>query len=145
MNNPRPTGVTLLGFLGALGALIALFTAQRDMGDFDTARWIDANPLQAKIEQLYSYLDAGINLLACYFMLQAKNWARWLYLGWNAARVVAAIGLAIWLPGQETAAFLRFDLGLSVSFIILLIAPFLLFRAAGKEYFANSGKPWWRE
>ena len=145
MNNPRPSGVTLVGFLGAVGALVALFTAQRDFSDFNSIRWIEANPAQARAEQFYCYLDAGINLFACYFMLQGRNWSRWLYLAWNGSRLFLAVALSLSASAQESIAFLRFNIGMIATLIILIIAPFLLFRAAGQEYFLNAQRPWWRE
>lgn len=146
MNNPRPSGVTLIGFLGALGSLIALFTAQPDFADFDSMRRVETNPWNPKTEQLYCYLDAGINLFACYFILQAKNWARWLFLAWNGTRLLVALSLPLWKSAAEgPVGFLCFSPGMIITVVVLTISPFLLFRAAGQEYFMNGHKPWWRE
>ena len=51
MSNPRPAGVTLICVLAVLGALVDLVSAQRDLSDFKSARWMDAHPRQAQIEQ----------------------------------------------------------------------------------------------
>jgi hypothetical protein len=78
-------------------------------------------------------------------MLQAHNWARWLYLGWNVARYGAGFAL-IYLPGlQEDLGFLRLTSAIIPGAVFFLIALILLFRADAREYFANGRKPWWRE
>ena len=127
--------------LAVLGAMLDLVFAQRNVGDFETAQWVYAHERQAKFEQLFSYVHAGLMLLASYFMLQAHNWARWLYIGWNAARFAAG-GALIFLPGlQEDLGFLRLNTGVIVSAVLYGIALVLLFRADAREYFANGGEP----
>ena len=145
MNNPRPGGVTLICALAVVGALLDLVLAQRNVGDFETARWVEAHPRQAQFEQLFSYLSAGLTLLSCYFMLQAHSWARWLYLGWSTLRFGVAIVL-LFLPGaHEDLGFLRLRPGMIPSAAFFLLALWLLCRADAKEYFANGRRPWWRE
>ena len=145
MSNPRPGGVTLVCVLAVLGALLDLILAQKNLGDFETARWVDEHPQQARFEQLYSYFGAGLTLLASYFMLQAHNWARWLYLGWNTARLGLAVALLFLPAGQGNLAFLRFHTGMIPSAAFFILALWLLCRADAREYFANGRKPWWRE
>ena len=83
-----------------------------------------------------------MTLLACYFMLQARGWARWLYLIWNILRLGAGLAL-VFLPIE--LAFLRFRTGMIPGAAFFLVALWLLCRADAREYFANGQKPWWRE
>jgi hypothetical protein len=145
MSNPRPGGVTLICILSVLGALFDLVMAQRNVGDFETSRWVDAHPRQAQFEQFYHYIDAGVTLLACYFMMQAHSWARWLYLGWNLARFGTAIALMFVPKLQEDLGFLELNFSMIRSAIIFLFALWLLWRADAREYFANARNPHWRE
>lgn len=145
MNSPRPGGVTLVCVLAGVGAILGLVLAHRNLGDYETARWVEAHPVEARIEQLYYYLDAGITLLACYFMLQARGWARWLYLGWNLARFSAAIAITSIPALEERFGFLRWSGAMMVSAGLFVLALFLLSRAETREYFATGGKVVWRE
>ena len=145
MNNRRPGGVTLICVLAVLGALLDLVFAQRNVGDFDTSQWVDAHPRQAQFEQFYQYINAGLTLLAGYFMMQAHSWARWLYVGWNALRFAAAVAL-IFLPTlQEDLGFLQLRASTIPSAAFFLLALWLLFRADAREYFANVRRTEWRE
>ena len=141
----RPTGITLICTLAAVGALIELVTAQQNLGDFETARWVETHHREAQFDQLFHYLHAGVTLLASFFMLQAKNWARWLYLIWNFLRVAAAIALIFVPPLGSSLCSLRFQPGLIPGAVFFALALWLLCRAEAREYFARGGRAFWRE
>jgi hypothetical protein len=145
MNNPRPGGVTLICVLAVLGALIELVVSHRNLGDFETAQWVYTHGRQAQFEQFYQYIDAGLTLLSCYFMLHAHSWARWLYFGWNIARFGVAIALTFFPAALEDFGFLRLQTSMIPSAAFFLLSLWLLCSADAREYFANGRKPWWRE
>jgi hypothetical protein len=145
MTDRRPSGITLVCVLSVLSALLDLVLAQRDLGDFDTARWVDAHPRQAEFEQFYHYVDAGLTILACYFMMKAHTWARWLYLAWNAIRFGTAMALPFLVRLQEDLGFLRPNFSLIRSVAIFVLALWLLWRAEANEFFISARRPRWRE
>lgn len=145
MSSARPTGVTVICALAAAEALFTLVTAQQNVGDYETSRLVEANPRQAQFQQIYSYVHAGLTLLAAYFMLQARNWARWLYLSWSALRLALAITLIFLPDALKSAAFLRFEPGMIPGALFFLLALVVLCRGAARDYFAHNGEPWWRE
>ena len=145
MKDPRPSGVALVCVLAVLNALLDLVLATRNLSDFDTARWVDAHPRQAQFEQFYHYVDAGLTILACVFMMKGHSWARWLFLGWNAIRFGTALALP-WLPTlREDLGFLQPNFSLIRSAVIFVLALWFLWRAEATEFFMNARRPSWRE
>ena len=141
MSTRRPTGITIVCVLAVIGALFDMVTAQPDLGDFDEAQWAEKYPVQAQVRQFYYYLHAGVTLLACYFMLKAHNWARWLYLAWNTARVVTAFALPTLPNLQQHVGFLAFNGKMIAGMIFFIVALWLLCRAEARDYFAPSREP----
>lgn len=145
MTNHRPTSVTIVCTLAAIGGLIDLVLAQRNLGDYETAQWVEAHPRQAQFEQFYLYVHAGITLLASYFMLQGHNWARWVYFTWNAVRIAAAGALQFLPEHRESWGFLTFRYAMIPGALFFLIAVWLLSRAEARDYFAFGRKQPWRD
>jgi hypothetical protein len=145
MREPRPGGITLICVLLVLGALVDLILAQRNVGDFETARWVEAHQRQAQFEQFYHYVDAGLTILACYFMMQGHAWGRWLYLVWNAIRFGTAMSLPFLAGLREDLGFLELNFSLIRAAVFFVFALWLLWRADAREFFLNARQPKWRE
>jgi hypothetical protein len=139
MHDARPGGITLVCSLVVTGAIIDLLSAQHVFADYDTTQWLQLNPQAARIEEFFSYLHAGVSLLCAYFMLQAKNWARTLYVTWNGLKILAA-GLLLAVSHLPLEAkFLQFQVSMIPGMVFFVVALFVLWRAEAREYFALGG------
>ena len=141
MKDPRPRGIAIICVVSVLGALLDLVLAQRNVGDFETSQWVDAHPRQAQFEQFYHYVDAGLTILSCYFMMQGHIWARWLYLVWNAIRFGTAMALPFLTQLQEDLGFLQLNFSMIRSAVIFIFALWILWRADATEFFMNARRP----
>ena len=140
MHDVRPGGVTLVCVLIVIGAIIELLTAQQGLADYETTLWMQENAKAAQIEEFFRYIHAGVSLLCAYFMLQAKNWARYLYLVWNLLKVIAAAALLTFDKLPVEAHFLRFRVGMVPGIVFFIVALCLLWRADSREYFYLGGR-----
>jgi hypothetical protein len=111
----RPIAVTILGLLYiavGIGSTAAHFAAfHSDRPSVNELVWVTVLGVLAIV--------AGV------FMLQARNWARWLALAWMAFHVA----LSVFHPLHE----------LIVHTLFLAIFAYLLFRPEAHAYFRNRG------
>jgi hypothetical protein len=96
------------------------------------------------LQLAFNYTHAGLTLLACYFILKARNWARWLYVITTGARHVLAFALLANDNLREGLRFLRFGWAMVPGLLFFAFAVlFALFRRGANEYFAAADRPWW--
>ena len=144
MNPSRPAGVTVVCILAMLGALIDATFFFTDLSETDVAQWMTDHVASARLQLALHYVHSGITLLACYFILKARNWARWLYVIGTGAFYVLALVL-IWNDSlREGLKFLRFRGAMVPGLIFFIVAVlFVMFRRNANEYFAAADRPWW--
>lgn len=147
MTFPRPAGITWLCALAMIAALYDLTMAQYgfwEPDDPDTALWITTHATGARVQLGLTYLFATITLVTCYFILQARNWARWAYLSVSVLRYLLAFALLAFDDSKQDFLYLRFR-GAMVPGLLLLIMAFLVFFTRdARDYFIAAGRPLWR-
>jgi hypothetical protein len=147
MTYPRPAGVSWFCAFAILAALYDLSTAQLafwDPSDPATRAWIAAHPTGARIQLGLTYFYASITLLACYYILKARSWARWTYLVLAVARYTLAFALLAFDDAGQNLLFLRFRGGMLPGLLLLLMAFLVLFTRDARDYFVARGRPMWR-
>jgi hypothetical protein len=147
MTFPRPAGVSWLCGFAILAALIDLCLAQLafwDADDLDTRTWVAAHPVGARVQLGVTYFYAAASLLTCYFMLHAKNWARWTYIFITSGRYVSAFVLLAFADVEEDFIFLRFRGAMIPGLLLVIMAFLVLFTRNARDYFAAGGRPLWR-
>lgn len=144
MNHKRPSGVTALCVLAMLGAMIEMMTSFADLGEIGVTEWLRDHAKSANVQLALHYAQPGITLLACYFMLNAKNWARWLYVASNGLRYGTALALLADHKLAEGFVFLRFHGVMVPGIILLFVALVVLFREDAREFFAAGGRRTWQ-
>ena len=107
----RPLSVTILG---GVYILVGIGGLAYHLREFNPHHLLENDALTASVVRALAIL-AGI------FMLQAKNWARWLALAWMAFHVIISIHHP--LPQLVTHAML------------LAVIAYLLFQPKVREYF----------
>ena len=144
MNPTRPTAVTLVCVLAMLFALIDAVFFFTDLSDGNNAQWMADHINSARLQLVLHYAHSGITLLACYFILKARNWARWLYVIATGARHALGFILLSDDSLREGLQFLRFRGAMVPGLLIFVFAVcFALFRRNANEYFAAADRPWW--
>jgi hypothetical protein len=113
----------MFGIVGALGDLsLMLKTSPQAM------EVLARNPIPVRIQLVMSVAGTAVMLVSGYFILAAKNWARYLYVIWSGIGLVIA---AITSP-------MRIMLIPGVA-VYLAIAVFL-FRPQANAFFSNAGR-----
>ncbi len=130
--------------LAMLGAMIEMMMGFVDFGEIGVSDWVRDHAKSANLQLALHYAQPGITLLACYFMLNAKNWARWLYVVSNGLRYGTALALLASDQLAEGYVFLRFKGVMVPGIILLLIALVVLFRHDAREFFAAGGRRSWQ-
>ncbi len=144
MNPNRPFAVTFVCFLAMLFALIDAVFFFTDLSEVGNAQWMAEHINSARLQLALHYVHSGITLLACYFILKARNWARWLYVITTGARHVLAIALLADDHLREGLQFLCFRGAMVPGLLFFGFAVlFALFRRGANEYFAAADRPWW--
>jgi hypothetical protein len=147
MTPPRPKSVSAVCSLAIIAALVELFTSQMAYwvpDDPILIAWRNANPTAAAIELFVACGFAAIALFMCYFMLRAKNWARWIYLIISAIHYTFAFALLAFSNLGESLAVLRFRAAFIPGLLFFIIALIVLFLPRAREYFQGGGRPYWR-
>lgn len=144
MNPTRPAALTLVCVLAMLGALIDAVFFFTDLSEVGNAQWMADHVNSARLQLVLHYVHSGVTLLACYFILKARNWARWLYVIATGARHAVAFVLLADDSLREGLKFLRFRGAMTPGLILFIVAVlFVLFRRGANEYFAAADRPWW--
>ncbi len=144
MNYRRPVGVTAVCALAMCGAVIEMLTGFVDFREIGVSDWVRDHAKSANLQLVLHYAQPGITLLACYFMLDAKNWARWLYVVSNGLRYGTALALLASDQLAEGYVFLRFKGVMVPGILLLLIAVVVLFREDARGFFAAGGRRSWQ-
>ncbi len=128
-----------------LGALIDAVLFFTDLSEGDNAQWMREHANSAYLQLALHYIYSGLTLLACYFIMKARNWARWLYVIGTGVRHTLALVLLSDGSLREGLMFLRFRWAMAPGLIFFIIAVlFVLFRRRANEYFAAADRPWWQ-
>lgn len=140
MNPSRPRTLTFFCVVIMLSGLVTIGLAViGTYGDSDAEyiKWFDAHRAAALYEVTLAYACGAAALFCGYFMLHAKNWARWLYI----VAETTCIGLWVW-------AFLKGDLysvfPIVREGVIFVLAMLFLFSPNARRFFAAGGLPWWQ-
>jgi hypothetical protein len=75
--------------------------------------------------------------LTAYFMLKAKNWARWLYAVLVLLDIAGTTYILVYGPSFSVASLIRAAVLAPISLIIV-------FLPSSNRYFAAGGRPWWK-
>jgi hypothetical protein len=136
MAHKRPAALTFLCWLiivvsfVATPLIIAGLIADFPEGNQGGPRWGDSVLLALAIASM------AIGPLSAYYMLRAKNWARWLYV----TLVLLDVGLTILLfvKGEvfSTASLIR--AGATAPLVLVIV-----FLPDSNRYFAGRGRPLW--
>jgi hypothetical protein len=144
MNPNRPFAVTFVCFLAMLFALIDAVFFFTDLSEGNNAQWMTDHINSARLQLVLHYAHSGITLLACYFILKARNWARWLYVIVTGVRHTLGFVLLADDSLREGLRFLCFKGAMVPGLLIFVFAvSFALFRRNANEYFAAADRPWW--
>jgi hypothetical protein len=144
---PRPAGITWLCVFAILAALYELTVAQLeywDPEDPDTRLWIATHFTGARVQMGLTYLFATITLLTCYFIMRAKNWARWTYLSVSVGRYALAFILLAIEDAKQDLLYLRFRGAMMPGLLLLIMAFLVLFTRDARDFFIAAGRPLWR-
>lgn len=147
MSSPqRPSGVTTFCTLAIIGALWDLGSAQWYYFDTDAlaANWIAAHRPEALVQLGVKYFYATVALLTCYWMLRAKDWARWTYLSVVALQYTVAFALLGMTDVAQNYALFTFRGAMIPGFLLFLLALWVLFTRDARDYFHGGGRPWWK-
>ena len=146
MTPHRPSGVNVFCVLAILGALFDLGSAQwyYFSTDIFQAEWIAAHKQEAQIQLGLTYFYGTITLITCYAMFHAKDWARWTYLGVAVVRFGVAFALLGFEDAKQNYQLFAFRGGMAPSFLLFILALFVLFTRDAREYFHGAGRPWWK-
>ncbi|MBS3804978.1 MAG: hypothetical protein KGY54_10550 [Oleiphilaceae bacterium] len=122
----RPLSITIIAWLLIVMAGISLFFSLMSMNDPEVTELMSQNALPVSVQYGVLYLEILINLTAGAAMLKARNWGRFLYVGWGLIGFLIA---AIATPAK---------LGLLPGLVFFAVIVFFLFRPIANEYFGWS-------
>ena len=120
----RPTSITVIGWILIVTGIMSL------PGMFRTPRTPQAqeiaakNPVPTPIQRAISVVSTVVTVVCGYFLLQGKNWARYLIVAWSAI--------------QLSYGFIAspFKLLLILGVFFFLLETYFLFRPRAQEFFA---------
>ncbi len=146
MTPHRPSGVNWFCALAILGALWDLVTGQLfySAPPMETRDWIAGHQTESLIQLGLIYFYATVALFTCYFMLSAKDWARWTYVGISTVRFGVAFALLALDDAKQNYAFFCFRAGMLPGLLMFLLALGVLFTRDARDYFHGGGRPWWK-
>jgi peptidoglycan/LPS O-acetylase OafA/YrhL len=147
MTFPRPAGITWLCAFAMIAALYDLTMAQYDFWEPDdpgTVLWIATHATGARVQLGLTYVFATITLLTCFFILRAKNWARWTYLSVSVLRYALAFVLLAIDDSKQDLLYLRFRGAMVPGLLLLIMAFLVLFTRDARDFFIAAGRPHWR-
>jgi len=129
---PRPTSITVIGWLeivgGVIGLLAALGMVARRNGP-NMLPTLERIVLPMPIHIAIAFLGAALGLVCGIGLLHRQNWARFLYVGWWLVSFVYSIIIF--------RSYMPFFLIPSV--VIFLIFIYFLFRPVATQYFTGNG------
>jgi hypothetical protein len=121
----RPTSVTVIAWVLMIAGGISLLTSMRTMNNPLVREIMSRSLLPVSVQLSQMYAGLLISIVCGIGMLNGKNWARFLYVGWSVLGFLVGITTSpmkgAMLPGL-------------VLFVIIAI---FLFRPAANEYFTE--------
>ena len=120
---PRPTSITIIGWLLVISGVITLITTTYSLGNPMVRELMAKSALPIHVQVSMMYAGAGVSLLCGLGILFRRRWARLLYTLWGAGAY--AVGVMS-TPQKMT---------LLPGFVLFLVVVFLLFRAAANAWF----------
>ena len=125
--NLRPKSVTVICWLVILSAFFGIFTLKVMINPSpQAADLMSKNLLPVSIQRASVVVGVLICILCGVFMLNGKNWARSLYVGW------VAFGIIVGLLTSPV------KLMLIPSILVFAIFAFFLFRPKANAYFSGA-------
>jgi hypothetical protein len=123
----RPTSITVIGWILVVSGVMSL------PGTFRTPRTPRAqevaakNPVPIPIQRAMSVAGTAVHVVCGYFLLQGKNWSRYLIVAWDVI--------------QLSYGFIAspFKLVMILGACFLLLETYFLFRPRAQEFFAAVG------
>jgi hypothetical protein len=123
----RPTSVTVIAWIVIVISVLALVGAVTMRNDPATLEAMAQSPLPVWAQQVQTYGVILVTLLCAAFMLRGANWARLLYIGWNAVWLTVALIL-----GPERLLVLP-------AVVLYFLFVFFLTRPKARAYFTAAG------
>lgn len=143
----RPFGVSLFCTFAIIAALIDMAFVQMNVwspGNYQETAWAAAHPLGAKLRMGLSYFWGALAMFSCYFAMQARNWARWTYLGAFTLRYTVAFTLLAVPDKEQDWIYQAFNTSMVPGLLILIFGYAVLFTPNARDYFHAAGRPYWQ-
>lgn len=145
MTARRPKGVTAVSGLAMLVAVFEICFAMFTIGSPGSPaalEWVRSNPGAATAHIVVTAFFGGIVVVAGYFIMRGRDWARWTYLVSSLLRCILAFGS---LASAESAArSVQFSGAMIPGILLFLAACFAFFTQDARDFFYAGGRPWWQ-
>ncbi len=122
----RPTSVTVIGWILVVTTLLAIPGMLWSLDASQVRAVMAESPLPIAVQWAIKIVGLAIALVCGYFILQRKNWARWLYVGWMPVQLAYSLSLH---------AFRMLTILHGVFWSLIVI--YFLFRAPANQFFAR--------
>jgi hypothetical protein len=123
----RPTSVTVISWILIVLGVLALPFMALGFSDPKAQEIMAINPIPIPIQYAMAFGGTIASIVCGCFMLQGKNWARLVYVGWSAFGFLLSL---ITSPMK---------IALIPSLVIFLLIAFFLFRPAANRFFTGTG------
>ncbi len=145
MTARRPKWVTAISglamFMAVFEICYSLFTVGTP-SSLATVEWVRAYPAAATVYVTTTALFSGIVVVAGYFIMRGKDWARWTYLVVSTLRFALAFGALA--SAEPSARSIQYNGAMIPSIILLLAAYVVFFMRDARDFFHAGGRPWWQ-
>jgi len=125
--NTRPKSVTIISWVLLVMSVISIFSTSLTYNNPEVVEIMSLSTIPITLQYIMITLGLTITIISAIGMLNCKNWARFLYVGWSM------IGFIISLLTSPMIAMLI------PGIIVFMIITFFLFSSKANIYF-NSGK-----
>ena len=125
--NTRPKSVTIISWVLLVMSVISIFSTSLTYNNPEVVEIMSLSTIPITLQYIMITLGLTITIISAIGMLNCKNWARFLYVGWSM------IGFVISLLTSPVIAMLI------PGIIVFMIITFFLFSSKANIYF-NSGK-----
>jgi len=123
--NPRPTSVTIVGWLLMVSSVCSCSAVMNAMTDPRVADVLSQSVLPVSFQYGLSWAGLLVTLVSGKGVLDGDNWARLLFVGWSGVSHLISI---------VTLPITPFTI---VGLVLYLIFAFILFRPAASAYFSG--------
>jgi hypothetical protein len=116
----RPVYVTIIGWVLIVIGVLSLLSTPAVLYLDSAHAWLDVNLLPLPVQIALNLASALVSLVAGYYILNGRNWARLLFVGWSVAETALSLFTS---PESASSSIFLLWVGILVLIVVLLFTP----------------------